>query len=503
MSIEEKIEKYYMERLKGCTDELEKSFDSILGLIFKAKFVINKRYFRPIFAASRDGLEYYLGNTPTKEEKEIIEDLLEKVNESGKDFVVISSQTDFEIANSGFENNIKSISYYDYNDEHLYHSYKVDIFGYRDGVFLDVNYLFSLLNFLVIDYKINNGRCIIEPLPCDSFSVECDIQNANEEIYARVLLTVVFQIVSLLRQKNIYIFDNEEDYDLELITGRYNIVDLKFISAFYDLIPKFLLEPKKFIEIVGEDNFRDFTICSLDKTSNLDINEIINNMVNKRNSTISNVVSLNIGSLALLKKLSDSRTTNDSYEPIIPFNDFLMLYSQVRNNNIEFLKQFIESGKLDFCSRSDGFKYYIKLFVNNPDSFKKNVFGGLFDDSKYGRVDVGWLCYIIETTPKEELQEDLKNGFFDGESDALIYCLNKYANSKYDYPEKFSDENFKLEPYEISFIKDYIADYSPYELKEKLREGFFNRESFAVRYYLRKYIKYGDSFELPASNKGR
>ena len=281
MTPEQRIEKYYLEKIKKYQYEVDDAITTILGESFKKLLDAKKDFFNLVFTASKDGLEYHIGETPDREEKEIMEFLLQKVEEEKKEFTLISTDFPYEKDNKGFyewlKNNKFFSSTYHPKEQVIMGYMKLDVFALeRDGIYQDIGYINGLLLFLI--YEFNNNSWYV---PERSFKLNCNIENANETIYKYILNTISIQIVALFRQKNIYILDDIDEYDEEKTQG-YNIVNPKFIAAFQDLLPLFLLEPQKFIDIVGSDNFRDFTICTLNRDSELDIDEIINKMLMER-----------------------------------------------------------------------------------------------------------------------------------------------------------------------------------------------------------------------------
>ena len=307
MSIEERIEKHYLARLKEYDDEIGKAIEILLGSEVKQLYDTRKDGFRPVFIASKEGVEYHLNNTPTAEEKEVLEYLLEEMERTGKDFVTINDHLKDEGDNKNYYEFLNSSEHYrTYIYYHVglnkYYSYfKMDIFTWkRNGLEVDILFFFRLFEFLFISYIDFLNKQWICPhnklINIDGFG---DI-DASFKIFINIISTLALQIVSLLRQKGIYLFDEENDYNLENAVGRYNMVNPKFISAFQRLLPMYLLEPSKFIELVGIDNFRDFIICTLDENSDLDIDDIINRMILERDKKAS--YEMTITNLPLLIK---------------------------------------------------------------------------------------------------------------------------------------------------------------------------------------------------------
>lgn len=309
MSIEERIEKYYLDRLKKYEDEIGRAIEALLGPEIKKLYDSKKEGFRPVFIASRDGVEYYLGNTPTKEEKEILEYLLDEMELTGRDFVTINSYSNDELGDEKYSQFIDTaqqryVYYSPRSNIHRYY-YKIDIFELkRNGYDLDNEYFFRLLDFLVFGYfDLAKSQWVCR---YKFINIDFNIENATKEIYVHVISTLSLQLVSLLRQKGIYLLDEEDDYNLKSAIGRYKMVNPKFISAFQRLMPMFLLEPHKFIDIVGADNFRDFIICTLDKNSGLDIDDIINRMIVERDKKARyEMISINLPLMAKAKRKID------------------------------------------------------------------------------------------------------------------------------------------------------------------------------------------------------
>lgn len=307
MTPEQRIEKYYLEMIKKYHYEVNDAITTILGESFKKLLDAKKDFFNLVFTASKEGLEYHLGKIPDKEEKEIMEFLLEKVEEEEKEFTLISTDFPYEKDKKGFyewlKNNKFFSSTYHPKEQVIMGYMKLDVFDVgRDGIYQDIGYITGLLLFLT--YEFNNNSWYV---PEQSFKLNCNIESANETIYKYILNTISIQIVALLRQKNIYILDDIDEYDEEKTQG-YNMVNPKFIAAFQDLLPLFLLEPQKFIDIVGVDNFRDFTICTLNRDSELDIDEIINRMLIEREKKATyEIIAINSTLIEKAKRKLDER----------------------------------------------------------------------------------------------------------------------------------------------------------------------------------------------------
>lgn len=313
MTPERRIEKYYLDRLYKYESEIGKAIETILGPEFRKLYDVKKDGFRIVFTASREGIEYHLGNTPTKAEKEVMEYLFEKMDEERKDIIVLGGEFLGEKNNRRFVDFLQGNDiFYGYfmSDNNAQYGYvKIDIFrDSRNGLDLDLEYFWRLLYFHLLRYYDNNKKSWY--YPTKSYSIDCDIHinNIEQEMFLRIVDTIAMQIVALLRNKEIFLIDNPDEFDLDYAIGRYKMVNPKFIATFQELLPIFLLEPGKFIEIVGKDNFRDFTIATLDSESSLDIDEIINKMQMEREKKVTyEITAINLPLIAKAKSVVEGK----------------------------------------------------------------------------------------------------------------------------------------------------------------------------------------------------
>lgn len=389
MTPEQRLEKYYLEKLKKYYYEVNESITAILGEDFKKLLDFKKNNFHLIFAATKNGLEYHLNNTPNMEQKEIMEYFLEKIEDEEKSFTLINKDFPVEKKNKKFQEWLEKdtiyYAYYKHNEQSLISYFKIDVFDiYRNGLLEDSDYIYWLLTHLVTDFKNNSGY-----EPDNSFSVNCDIENANRRIYSLILNAISLQIVCLLRQKNIYLLDEPNEYD-GANNNVYKMVDPRFIATFQDLLPLFLKEPNKFIEIVGIDNFRDFTIYSLDMESGLDLDEIINRMVIERhNKATYQFVSINLPLIAKAKQKIDNET-RDKTETTSEFRQSSGLAS-----NIDDIKY------NDLIYR-DFFK--LNHLNNNREDINNNINNKINDNFRYNK-----LSYIENDESKYNEQDDFRS----------------------------------------------------------------------------------------------
>ena len=200
---------------------------------------------------------------------------------------------------------------------------------------------------------------------------------------------ISLQIVCLLRQKNIYLLDEPNEYD-GANNNVYKMVDPRFIATFQDLLPLFLQEPNKFIEIVGIDNFRDFTIYSLDMESGLDLDEIINRMaIERHNKATYQFVSINLPLIAKAKQKIDNET-RDKTETTSEYRQSSGLAS-----NIDDIKY------NDLIYR-DFFK--LNHLNNNREDINNNINNKINDNFKYNK-----LSYIENDESKYNEQDDFRS----------------------------------------------------------------------------------------------
>ena len=370
MTPEQRLEKYYLERLERYYYEVNESITTVLGEEFKKLLDVKKNNFHLIFAATKNGLEYHLSNTPDREQKETMEYFLEKIEDEEKSFTLINKDFPNEKENKKFQEWLEKdtiyYAYYKHNEQSLISYFKIDVFDiYRNGLLEDSDYIYWLLTHLVTDFKNNSGY-----EPDNSFSINCNIENSNRRIYSLILNAISLQIVCLLRQKNIYLLDDPSEY-IGVNNNGYKMVDTKFITTFQDLLPLFLLDPNKFIEIVGVDNFRDFTVCSLDMESQLDIDEIINRMIIERQKKVSyQFVSINLPLITKAKKKIDDENKSKT--------------------SIEFRQSSCFAGKIDNIKYNDLIhRNFLKL--NNFNEIKEDISMDINsiqkDDSKYNKLN--------------------------------------------------------------------------------------------------------------------
>lgn len=81
----------------------------------------------------------------------------------------------------------------------------------------------------------------------------------------------------------------------------------------------------------------------------------------------------------------------------------------------------------------------------------------------------------------------------------MKYLVSKYANSGesgYMFDNAYVDFEFLFDDNYFSIYDSSIKSYSVEELKDMLKKGAFNNQPFVVRYYIRRYIKYGDNFKF-------
>jgi len=335
MTTEQRIEKYFTDRIEKYENELMKAIETILGPTFKELWPKKISTYFIVLTAGKEGLEYHLTQPLENNQRQVIEELLVKILQQNSESM-ISGENPKLLINKGYpaarEDNYynewlkgpnrKFLQTYDHKSQRTCSWVKIDIFErFRDGFYLDISYIFDLLIHYVNEYKGNQFY-----QPDKTFKVDCEIEKANEKIYLRIINTISIQIVSLLRQKNIYLFEEPSEMN-EIIEGKYKMVSPKFISAFQVLIPLFLIDPQKFIDIVGKDNFRDFTICTLDANSELDIDEIIDRMIKEREKHITyEISSLNLPLLLNEKKRKEEqeeKTQQETEKRVIKQNSSL------------------------------------------------------------------------------------------------------------------------------------------------------------------------------------
>lgn len=498
MSIEERIEKYYLERIERYSNEIGNVIENLLGPEFRLLYDSRKNGFKPVFIVKMEDIKFLQGGTLTSDDAEVVEYLLDKMECSGNDFIVLNSEfqnrqlhkniLDFlnneQISTFGFYNNVrKEICTY----------FKIDVFSpVRDGLRLDFNYCNALLTYLLTFYDIAYKKWYFL---YQNLSINCDIEDVERKIYLRIVKSIALQIVALLRQKKVHLLDNVDDFDMELAEGTYEMVDPRFLLNFKKLIPTFLLNPNEFVKEVGIDNFRDFVLCNFDEENEFDSGDVIARMVNESKKEKIPIISLN--DIYLGNGINYKFFNGEAWmEPLLEPSELIFL-KNLTDLPFDSLKALYNKNSF-MQSNSKVFNYYFRKYLNKGDFFKKWVLGGVFNSSISAK-DVEWLCYYIQNSTVEELQEDLKSGSLDCESSALKYLVSKYANSGksgYMFDNAYVDFEFLYDDNYFSIYDSSIKSYSVEELKDMLKKGAFNNQPFVVRYYIRRYIKDGDNFKF-------
>mgnify|MGYP003302195023 CR=1 FL=1 len=240
------IDRYYLDRLKKYDGEIRKAIEDILGNEFCALYDICKDTFIPVFMASKDGIEYFLGETPTNEENKVLENLLEKMEDDEQ--IIYLNEAIRDNSNNvcvDFFRDPKRIQVHRTMDDcNLLTFGKLDVFSNtRDGIFLDYSYIYILVSHLVQNYFVKT-------------KTTPSLSDDEITLWNLILGGVSVQIVALLRRKNIFILDREDEYNEELFRSKYFLYSPNFIKKISHLYTGLLLRPNELKKQIGETDFK-------------------------------------------------------------------------------------------------------------------------------------------------------------------------------------------------------------------------------------------------------
>lgn len=240
------IDRYYLDRLKKYDGEIRKAIEDILGNEFCALYDICKDTFIPVFMASKDGIEYFLGETPTNEENKVLENLLEKMEDDEQ--IIYLNEAIRDNSNNAYVDFLRDPKriqlHRRMSDYNLLTIGKLDVFSnMRDGIFLDYNYISILVSHLIQNYFVKTK----EP---DSLSED------EITLWRLNLYSVSMQIVALLRRKNIFILDREDEYNEGLFRSKKYLYSPNFTRKISHLYTGLLLRPNELKKQIGETDFK-------------------------------------------------------------------------------------------------------------------------------------------------------------------------------------------------------------------------------------------------------
>lgn len=147
-----------------------------------------------------------------------------------------------------------------------------------DGSFNNgLDYIRGLLQF--IGYQKNSGKFID---PSQTFKLNVEISDFEFRTYSQILHYISIIILKGLKEQGIHDFltnKHLDKIDYELFD---NPPLNKFMEYFGDLLPTFVFEPNKVIEILEKENFTEFVLFITKEDFDVDIDDVLERMFEER-----------------------------------------------------------------------------------------------------------------------------------------------------------------------------------------------------------------------------
>ncbi len=266
-NIYKEIEQYLNKKIIKNYKEIIKEVSKILGI--KEEYIESKlKHFFPIYTINRKSLCLALNIDFDKlpvNDLRLITYLLDQTKEdklylgglskNNKSAILLLQKT-----------SQKLIMPFNYSNNNLEFYYENEI--YQGSLSCDLKFIKYFLLFLGVS-KINNSY---------SFCTKNVNFENNEYIYSELITQLSILITSNLHKNNIYLFDNK--YLSQTPDTMNNSIEeyfKKFYTLFSDIIHLLILDYKKFISYLGEDNFILFA-HKIKNNELEDIDSLINTM---------------------------------------------------------------------------------------------------------------------------------------------------------------------------------------------------------------------------------
>ena len=140
-----------------------------------------------------------------------------------------------------------------------------------------VDYINGLLRF--IGYQNNLGKFID---PSKAFNLNVEIPNFEYRTYSEILNYISLMILKGLKEQDIHDFLTNKHLDKINYELFDNPLFNKFMEYFGDLLPTFVFEPNKVIELLGKENFTEFALFIAGEDLEIDIDDVLERMFEER-----------------------------------------------------------------------------------------------------------------------------------------------------------------------------------------------------------------------------
>lgn len=292
MDVEREIEKFYNTQIDKYKPTIIEKLCKFFGNKYRPLIEERIKNYKVFYSVKREDLERCLTiDELDDEERKLIEyfldkfDYLDKLDTEAND---INNGTDKNVINDNLcigkygeisEKDIKEMLAKDYITR-TYHSLYTSIqkISVYNGAFNNgIDYIRGLLEF--IGYQNNLGKFIN---PRKTFSLNVEIPDFEYDTYYKILNYISLMILKGLKEQGIHDFLTNkylDDVNYELFD---NPPLNKFMEYFGDLLPTFVFEPNKVIELLGKENFTEFALFIAGEDLEIDIDDVLERMFEER-----------------------------------------------------------------------------------------------------------------------------------------------------------------------------------------------------------------------------